>query len=106
MSMPTEPSTERGRHGLNNTEVADPGRVGFVAKKSHPAHVRRDLLEEIQPFSAHTEIEDHEASYVATRSGQTINDARTDRISHIHEHDRHHARELLECYRPLGARVE
>src|SRR6516164_5128360 len=106
MSMPTEPSTERGRHGLNNTEVADPGRVGFVAKKSHPAHVRRDLLEEIQPFSAEIEIEDHEASYVAPRSGQAVNDASTDRIGNIHEHDRHRAGELLDCNRPVDAREE
>jgi len=53
-----------------------PGGVGIVAKNSYPGQVRRDLLEEIQPFSAET------------------------------EHDRHRARELLDCCRPLGARDE
>src|SRR5215472_15120818 len=69
-----------GRHGLNDSEVADPGRVRFVAKKSYPGYMRRDLLEEIQPFSAETVIEGHEARYVAPRSGQAVNDASTDRI--------------------------
>src|SRR6516165_10377859 len=65
-----------GCHGLNNTELSEPGGVGIVAKNGHPGHVRRDLLEEIQIFSAETEFEGHEASYVAPWPGQAVNDAR------------------------------
>src|SRR6516225_6379419 len=68
--------------------------------------MRRDLPEEIQVFSADTEFVEHEASYVAPWPGQVVNDARTDRIGHVCKHDRHRARELLECYRPYGARGE
>ena len=64
------------------------------------------LLEEIDPFSAETEFVVHEACNVAPWPGQAIEDARTDRIAHPRKHDRHRARELLDCHRPWCARGE
>ena len=43
---------ERRRHGLDGAELADPGGYGGIPKDCRSRHAWRDLLEQLQPFSA------------------------------------------------------
>ena len=94
---------ERWRHGLDGAELADPARIGGIAKNSSSFHARRDLLEQFQPFPAQTVFESHEAGYVAARLGQAVDKAGADRISNVHEHDRHAPARLLQRRHAQGA---
>ena len=44
---------ERRRHRLDYAELAGPGGLGGIADDApRPAHTRRDLFEQLQPFPA------------------------------------------------------
>jgi len=62
-----------------------------------PRHLRRNLLEQFQPFAAKPVFEIHEAGNVAAWPRQAIDEARADRIGHGREHDRQGAGEMLQC---------
>ena len=91
---------ERRRHGLDDGELADPGGCGRVPKDRRARHARRDLLEQLQPFSRQAVFELHEAGGVAARPRQAIDEAGADRIGDDREHDRHGAGRLQQ--RPHG----
>jgi pimeloyl-ACP methyl ester carboxylesterase len=80
--------SERWRHGLNDGELADPGRTGGIPKHSRSRHARPDLLEQFQPFPAQTVFEHNEAGSVAARPRQTIDEPGTDWIDDHREYDR------------------
>jgi hypothetical protein len=67
-------------------------------------HVRRDLLEQFQPFSAYAVFIQHEASGVAARPRQAVDETGADWIGD--ERERHGAINLLDCRHALGARGE
>ena len=81
----------RRRHRLDNGELADPRCDGGVPKDRCSCHVRRDLLEQFQPFCTQTVFEHQKASGVAARPRQTIDEAGTDRIGDDRKYDRHSA---------------
>src|SRR5262249_33475823 len=56
----------------------------------------RELLEKLQPFSAQTIFEQHEAGGVAARPGEAIDQAGADRIDNAHENDRQSTSDLLQ----------
>src|SRR5262245_7807248 len=85
---------DRWRGGLNDGELADPGRQIGIAKHRRPRHIGRDLLEQLQPFRAQLVFELHEAGCVAAGPRQAVDEATTDRVGDIHEHDRHGGRRL------------
>ena len=65
-----------------------------IAKDRHARHARRNLLEQLQPFSGHAEFVRHEAGGVAARPRQAVDKAGADRIDAEREHDRHGAGRL------------
>src|SRR5206468_11846535 len=44
-------------HGLDNRELADAGDAGGIAKNRYARHIRRNLLEQLQPFPGETVFE-------------------------------------------------
>jgi hypothetical protein len=58
--------------------------------------VWHDLLEQLGPFAAHAVLETQEACDIATRVGHTFDDASTNRIWNVREHDRDSTRGLLQ----------
>src|SRR6516165_4597029 len=80
---------DRWRHGLDDGELADPGRYRGISKDRRPRHARRNLLEQFDPFRTQTVFEQHKAGGVAARPRQTIDEAGADWIAGGREHDRH-----------------
>src|SRR5262245_31049691 len=78
---------ERLRHGLNSTELPDAGWIGGIAKYSRSHKPRRDLFQQLQPFSAQAIFENHEPGDIAARPRERIDEAGTDRIGDAREHD-------------------
>jgi len=72
---------ERGRHGVDDAELTNPGRVGHIPNNRHPRDAWRDLLEQLQPFPAHGVFGNHEAGGI-------------NRIEAGRKHDRYGARRL------------
>ena len=60
-----------------------PDGVGGIPKDRHARHARRDLLEQLQPFSAQAVFELHKTGGVAARPRQAIDEAGADRIGDI-----------------------
>jgi hypothetical protein len=71
---------ERRRYGLDCGELADPGSHGGIPNDCRSRHARRNLLEQLQPFSAQAVFEQKEAGGVATRARQAVDEAGADRI--------------------------
>jgi hypothetical protein len=74
--------------------LADPGGDGGIAKDGHARNIRRELLEQFQPFPAHAVFEHEEAGDVAARPRQARHETSADRVDNECEHDRHGARRL------------
>ena len=86
---------ERRRHGLDDTELADSGGYDGIPKDRRSRHAGRDLLEQFQPFAAQAIFEREETGGVAARPRQAVDEAGTDRIADVREHDRHGAALLI-----------
>jgi hypothetical protein len=67
---------------------------GGIPKDCDSCHVRRDLLEQLQQFSAYAEFERGKTGGVAARPRQAVDVGVTDRVGDDREHDRHGARLL------------
>ena len=91
---------ERRRHGLDGGKLAGAGALGGIPKDRRSRYVRRDLLEQFQPFPAHAVFDIHETGGVAARPRQAVDEAGADRIGDNREHDRHGAGRLQQ--RPHG----
>jgi hypothetical protein len=85
---------ERRRHGLDNCELTNPGGDGGIPKDRYTRHVWRGLLEQFKPFPGQIVFEEDETGDIAARARQAINEAGSDRVGDIHEHNRHCARRL------------
>jgi hypothetical protein len=72
--------SERRRYSLNGAELGGSEGNSEIADDSRPRHLRRDLLEQFQPFAAETVLKNHEAGSVAARPGESIDKACADRI--------------------------
>jgi len=60
-------------------------------------NLRCDLLEDFEPFRCHGRHEIGEPRGVATRTGETLHEAASDRIGYRGEHDGHTAVLALQC---------
>ena len=60
-----------------------PGAYAGSRRTASSRHVRRDLLEQFQPFPGHAEFELHEAGGVAARPRQAVDEAGGDRIDEM-----------------------
>src|SRR5262245_28056588 len=85
---------ERRGQGLNNAKLADSGWVRGIPQDRHSRHARRDLLQQLQPFSAQAVFVRHETGGVAARPCPAIDEAGGDRISDDRENKRHGAGHL------------
>src|SRR6516165_6203526 len=94
------------RQGLDGAKLGGTGWYGGVPKDRHARHARRDLFEQFQPFSAYAVFIQHEASGVAARPRQAVDETAADWIGDEREHDRHGAIDPLDCHHALGARGE
>src|SRR6516162_10254603 len=94
------------RQGLDGAKLGGTGWYGGVPKDRHARHARRDLFEQFQPFSAYAVFIQHEASGVAARPRQAVDETGADWIGDEREHDRHGAIDPLDCHHALGARGE
>src|SRR5215475_13509957 len=93
--LPTERAhlhLKQPRSGLDRTELADTrSRRGF-SNDSDTRHIRRNLLEQFEPFRANFVVENSEPGYVTARLRQTGNKAGTDRIGNLRKYDRYCSR--------------
>src|SRR5262245_20099406 len=69
---------DRCCRGLDGAELADTGGAGRIPKHRHPPHVRRELLEQLQPFAAQAVFKYDETSGVATWPCQAVDEAGAD----------------------------
>ena len=89
---------ERRRHPLHGGKLANPRGAAGVPKHGHACQTRRHLLEQLQPFRAHTEFEQCESGGIAARPGQACDEAGAYRIGNLDEHQRHAAGRLLQWH--------
>src|SRR6516225_786100 len=73
--------------GLNCAEQAGSRRVCRIAQYRHSRNLRRNLFEQLQPFSADVIIENSKSSRIPSRACETIHKAGTYRVRHLHEHN-------------------
>src|SRR6476469_9427977 len=72
--------TKRWRYSLDNRELPDPcGNVG-VAKNRCTRNTRRDLFEQLHPFSTQTVLKLHETGDVAARPRLSFDEPAAHRI--------------------------
>jgi hypothetical protein len=75
-----QPKGRRWRsHAEDGSQLADPGGDGWIAKDHHLLHMRRDLLEQLQPFPAHAVFVNGEPGRVAARMCQARDETGADR---------------------------
>ena len=91
-----ELNTKGLRYRSNGAELSDASRRGGITKHQGSGHVGRDLLEQFGPFAAHAVFEIREAGDIAARVGHALDEAGTNRIRNVHEHDRDRTRGLLQ----------
>jgi hypothetical protein len=72
---------------LDDAKLGGTGRIGSIPKNSRSRHAGGDLLEQLQPFAAHAVFPSHEASGVAARPCQGVDEAGGDRIRDDWEYD-------------------
>jgi len=77
----------RWRYSLDNRKLADPCRNVGVAKDGSTRNARRDLFEQLHPFSAQTVLKLHKAGNVATRSRQALDKSGAHRIGNNRKHN-------------------
>ena len=97
---------ERRRHGLNDTELGGAGGCVGIPQDRHSLHAGRDLLEQLQPFSADAVFEKHETGGVAARVRKAVDEPAGDWIGDDREHDWHGARRLQQRPYGRGARCQ
>ena len=68
-----------------------PAAYARIPKDRRTRDPRRDLLEQLHPFSAQTVFELHKAGSVAARARQASDETRADRVWDRREHDWHGA---------------
>src|SRR5229473_7108987 len=93
---------ERRRHRLDGTPLASAA-YGGLSNDRRSRHSRRDLFEQLDPFSAHAVFVDREPGHVAARACQTLDQACTDRVGDPHKHDWNGGSRLLQCDHERGA---
>src|SRR5262249_36712808 len=79
------------RYGQNCAPLANAGRDGGIANDRSARRIGCDLLEHLQPFRADAVIKLSETGDVAAGPGETVDEARANRIGYEHEYDRHGA---------------
>src|SRR5262245_59210853 len=98
---------DRWREGLDDTQLAAPSGQCSVPNDCRSSHARRDLFEQLQPFSADAVFVYTETGDITAGPRQTIDEAAADRINDGHEHDRHRAGRLLQrCDARTAARQD
>src|SRR5262245_3763886 len=85
---------ERRRHSLDDSELGGLRGASGIPKDRHSGDVWRYLLEQLQPFSANTELVNHETSGIAAWTRQTFDGADANRIGGDRKHNRHGAGRL------------
>src|SRR5262245_32022174 len=85
---------ERWGRSLDRAELARPRRYGGILKECHSLYAGRDLLEELQPFSADAVFIKHKTSSITAWPGESFDEAGAHRFGELHEHDRHSAGRL------------
>src|SRR5262245_66468707 len=89
-------NTKGLRDRSNCRELSNAGCRGGITKHQGSGHVGRDLLEQLGPFAAHAVLETREAGDVAAWVGHAFDEAGTNRIGNVHEHDRDRTGGLLQ----------
>ena len=88
--------SERRRHRLDGAQLADHSGDGGITQDGNASHLRRDLLEQFQPFPACSVLEIRKTGEVAPWPCQARGEAAADRVNDTHEHDRQVAGRLLQ----------
>src|SRR5262245_47627873 len=91
-----ELNTKGLRYRSNCRELSNAGCRCGITKHQGSGHVGRDLFEQLGPFAAHAVLETREASDVAAWVGHAFDEAGTNRIGNVHEHDRDRTGGLLQ----------
>src|SRR5262249_22103046 len=85
---------ERRRDGLYRSELGKLGGIGRIPKDSHPAYVRRDLFEQLQPFPANSVVVNRETGSIGCWAREAFDEAGTNRIDGDRKYDRNRAGRL------------
>src|SRR6516165_5300600 len=85
----TQLHPERWCHGLDRAELASTRGAGWVTEHRYATDARRDLFEQLQPFSTQAVFEIGEPGDIAARPREALHETGTDRVHLIDEHDRH-----------------
>src|SRR3954469_17159650 len=75
-------------HGLDDRELADAGNTRGIAKNRYPRHIRRNLLQQLQPFPGETVFELRKAGNVCTWMGHAFDQTGTNRVDDLQANDR------------------
>src|SRR5262245_59996319 len=97
--------SQGGSHALHRGQQTDAGWVG-IAQHHYTRHTRGDLLEQFQPFGAHTVFERCEARHVTARACAACHKPGAYRVNNVHEHEGDGAGRLLQSGDGGAARWE
>src|SRR5262245_41603715 len=86
--------SNRRCYRLNRAELANPNCQCSIPKDCRSRYVRRNLLEQLQPFCGNAIFVRHETSSVAAWPRKAIDEASTNRIGHDREYNGHCAGDL------------
>src|SRR5262249_9589708 len=87
--------SDSASQGLDHAELGGSGRVSLIAKNRDAPHVRRNLLQQIEPFPADIEFEVGKASGIPPWSSKVFNETPPDCVGSLNEDDRQRAGHLL-----------
>src|SRR5262245_53077894 len=91
---------------FEDPKAPGPGRIHRTINDRYSAYGRRDLFEHLEPFSGQCGLGAGKPSDIAARARPTRNDAYSNRIGHIREHDRYGGGRIPQYQHDLTRRCE
>src|SRR5262249_25632156 len=92
----TQLHPQRWRDRLDDRVLTGPGAHSGVPKDCGSRHAGRNLLEQLEPFSAEGVLEQAKSSDVAARMCQALDVSGANRVDDSHKHNWYRAGRLLE----------
>src|SRR5262249_51444501 len=82
-------NSNRRRYRLDHGKLPNAGSYCGIPNHCHTLYIRRNLLEQLRPFSAQTVLELHKTCRIAPGFREAFDKTRADWIGHDCKHDRY-----------------